>query len=114
DERLIITGDPEIQKSSPIIQAVIPGGWLRAYSDGFDISLPVKRRAIERRMIVGDQSMLDSPVGTSPRGGLGQSVLLHNGEFLYHAGDLSFATAAGQIAFSRQYRSHSIERKRGV
>ena len=47
----------------------------------------------------------ESPVGTSPSGGVSDTVTIHNGEFVYNDCDLSFDSRVGEISICRTYRS---------
>ena len=108
-EILVVSGEPEVSGPAQVVQAVVPGGWLRASSDCFSTAVSVAARAAERRVVGGVESALEAPTGTSPRGGAGGTTLLHSGEVLYEIADLTFATAHGHLALARRYRSHAAQ-----
>jgi RHS repeat-associated protein len=104
DDVLPVRAEPLVTVSPGSALSVLPGGLVRVANGGLDRTLAVRPRVFDR---FADAPVLEeSPVGAGAAGGVGESVLLHSGEFRHSARDLDFVTRAAAFEFGRTYSSH--------
>jgi|GEM_PF-4325535 len=106
-ETLAIPADPHTVSSAPRTQTLLPHGWLRASADGIGLYRSIGGREFNRALIGSVASTLETLHDTSPQDGYGGTVLVHNGEFVATAIDITLKSRAGELTFSRTWRCHT-------
>ncbi|MFZ6009833.1 MAG: hypothetical protein ACOYXT_05735 [Bacteroidota bacterium] len=101
----------ENKTSAGIGHAMLPLSQVKASVHNVMIAVKTAGRK-RKRLRFGDGSLdgdteftFESPVATSPTGGLAQSITLHNGEFMLNRCDLNFPSRVKDISVCRTYRS---------
>jgi RHS repeat-associated protein len=103
---LTITRNPSSTSANPLL--VIPHWHLTVQTCSGTLAWAVIGQSVSRKMIAGSESIQEPVAGTAARAGASDSVLVHNGEFVYCHDDLNFAVRGGSFHCRRTYRDHLL------